>query len=133
MFWKCYAIALPVFVIVDLFWLGIVAKQFYAKQIGFLLRPDVNWAAAVCFYLIFVAGMVLFVIVPSLEKSSWAHALIFGGLFGLVTYSAYDLTNLATVKNWPVFLTLVDMIWGVVLGALVCVVSYLLYNRFLMG
>jgi len=105
-------------------WLVLVAKNFYQSQIGFLMKPDINWAAAIIFYLLFIVGLVLFVIEPAMEKGSWTHALLFGALFGLITYATYDLTNLATLKNWPLLVTIVDMAWGATLGALVSVVTY---------
>ena len=126
MFIKLYFIALPVFFAVDMVWLGLVAKNFYAKQIGFLMKPDINWVAAIIFYLLFIVGTVLFVITPALEQKSWVHALLYGALFGLITYATYDLTNLATVKDWPLILTVVDLIWGMVLSASVSIITYLI-------
>ena len=126
MFIKLYGIALPVFFAIDMVWLGLVAKNFYAKQIGFLMKPDVNWAAAIIFYLLFIVGTVLFVIAPALEQKSWVHALLYGALFGLITYATYDLTNLATVKDWPLIVTVVDLIWGMVLSASVSIITYLI-------
>ena len=99
MFIKLYAIALPVFFAIDMVWLGLVAKNFYKSQIGFLMKPDINWTAAIIFYLLFIVGLVLFVIMPAVEKGSWVYALLFGALFGLITYATYDLTNLATLKD----------------------------------
>ena len=124
MFLKLYLIALPVFFIIDMVWLALVAKGFYAKQIGFLMKPDINWAAAIIFYLLFIVGLVQFVITPALEKNSWMHALLFGALFGLITYATYDLTNLATLKDWPILVTIVDLIWGAVLAAAVSSITY---------
>lgn len=129
MFWKIYLIALPVFFSIDMLWLGLIAKNFYAKHIGFLMKTDINWMAAILFYLLFIVGLVLFVIAPALEKGSWLHALLFGALFGLITYATYDLTNLATLKNWPVFVTVIDMVWGVTLGAMVCVITYFIAHK----
>lgn len=129
MFIKLYAIALPVFFAIDMIWLGVVAKNFYRSQIGTLMKQDVNWAAAIIFYLIFIAGLVVFVIAPSMEKGSWKHALLFGALFGLVCYATYDLTNLAVAKDWPVLVTLVDLAWGAVLAASVSTVSYFIANK----
>jgi uncharacterized membrane protein len=123
-FVKLYFIALPVFLAIDMLWIGLVAKNFYAAQIGFLMRTDVNWVAAILFYLLFIIGLVLFVIAPALEKSSWTHAILFGALFGLIAYSTYDLTNLATIKNWPLLVTIVDLIWGTVLAAAVSTITY---------
>ncbi len=107
-------------------WLGLVAKGFYAKHLGFLMRPDVNWLAAIIFYLLFIAGLIIFVVTPALAKGSWLYALSLGALFGLITYATYDLTNLATLKNWPLVVTLVDLLWGAVLAASVSVLTYLL-------
>ncbi len=124
MFIKLYSIALPVFLFIDMIWLGLISKDFYRAQIGSLMKSDVNWTAAVLFYLIFITGLVIFVITPAVEKSSWSHAVIFGALFGLVCYATYDLTNLAVAKDWPLLVTIVDLIWGAVLSALVSVVTY---------
>jgi uncharacterized membrane protein len=124
MFIKLYTIALPVFFAIDMLWLGFVAANFYKSQIGFLMTSNINWAAAIIFYLLFIVGLVLFVITPAVEKGSWKHALLFGALFGLITYSTYDLTNLATLKNWPLLVTIVDLAWGTILGALVSVITY---------
>jgi uncharacterized membrane protein len=100
-------------------WLGVVAKPFYSRNLGFLMRSDVNWGAAILFYLLFITGLVLFVIAPAVEKGSWVRALGYGALFGLITYATYDLTNLATLKHWPVLVTVVDLGWGMVLAGAV--------------
>jgi uncharacterized membrane protein len=129
MFIKLYAIALPVFFAMDMVWLGLVAKNFYRNQIGFLMTPNVNWVAAVLFYLLFVVGLVVFVITPAVEKNSWIHALLFGALFGLICYATYDLTNLATTKNWPLLVTVVDLAWGAALAASVCTITYFITSK----
>lgn len=129
MYIKLYLITLPVFFAIDMFWLGVVAKNFYKQQIGFLMTPNVNWVAAIVFYLIFIAGLVLFVISPALEKASLMHAVLFGALFGFVSYATYDLTNLATLKDWPLMITLVDLAWGAVLSGSVSTVAYLIASR----
>lgn len=128
MFIKLYAIALPVFFAIDMFWLGVVSKNFYRDQIGSLLKTDVNWVAAIIFYLLFIVGLVVFVITPAVEKSSWMHAVMFGALFGLVCYATYDLTNLAVAKDWPLLVTIVDLVWGAVLAASVSTVTYFIAN-----
>lgn len=130
MFIKLFLIALPVFFVIDMIWLVLVARDFYQKQIGFLMRPDVNWIAAIIFYLLFISGLVVFVITPAVEKGSWTHALLYGALFGLITYATYDLTNLATLKDWPVLVTIADLIWGSVLAASVSVLTYFIWGRF---
>lgn len=129
MFTKLFLIALPVFFAIDMVWLVLVAKNFYQKQIGFLMRPDINWLAAIIFYLLFITGLIVFVITPAMVKQSWVHALLYGALFGLVTYATYDLTNLATLKDWPLLVTLIDLVWGSVLAASVSVITYWIANR----
>lgn len=124
MFIKLYSIALPVFLAIDMLWLGLVAKSFYRNQIGFLMKSEINWTAAIIFYLLFIVGLVVFVITPAIEKNSWRHALFFGALFGLITYATYDLTNLATLKDWPLLVTVVDLAWGATLAACVSTATY---------
>ncbi|MFZ2523096.1 MAG: DUF2177 family protein [Minisyncoccia bacterium] len=129
MFIKLFAIALPVFFAIDMVWLGLVAKDFYRAQIGPLMKADVNWAAAIIFYLIFIAGLVVFVISPAMEKGTWTLALLYGALFGLVCYATYDLTNLAVAKDWPLLVTIVDLIWGAVLASSVSVATYFIASK----
>jgi uncharacterized membrane protein len=129
MFLKLYAIALPVFFAIDMVWLGFVAKNFYRSQIGFLMRGDVNWVAAIAFYLLFIVGLIFFVVAPAVEKESWTYALLVGALFGLISYATYDLTNLATTKDWPLLVTFVDLVWGAVLAASVSTVTYLIAHK----
>jgi len=126
MFIKLFLIALPVFFVIDMIWLVLVAKKFYNRHLGFLMRPDINWYAAGLFYLLFIAGLVVFVISPAVEKHSLLHALLYGALFGLITYATYDLTNLATLRDWPMLVTVVDLLWGMVLSASVSFITYLI-------
>lgn len=129
MFLKLYAIALPVFFAIDMIWLGLVAKNFYRTQIGSLMKTDINWAAAMIFYLIFIAGLVAFVIAPAVEKNSWSQALLLGAFFGLVCYATYDLTNLAIAKDWPLLVTIIDLAWGAVLAASVSIITYFIASK----
>ncbi len=129
MFIKLFLIALPVFFAIDMVWLVMVARKFYQKQIGFLMKPEINWFAAIIFYLLFIAGLVTFVISPAIEKHSLVHAVLFGALFGLTTYATYDLTNLATLKDWPLLVTVVDLIWGTVLAASISVITYIIAGK----
>ncbi|MDY6954142.1 MAG: DUF2177 family protein [Thermodesulfobacteriota bacterium] len=121
---KLYLLTIPVFFAIDILWLGIVAKDFYQKHLGSRFGPQVNWTAATFFYLIFIIGILLFAVVPALEKGSWTRALIWGGLYGFFTYATYDLTNLATLRDWPLKVVVVDMIWGICLCSSVSVVSF---------
>lgn len=129
MFIKLYLIAFPIFFIIDMVWLGFVAKGLYSKQLGFLMAPQVNWIAGIIFYTLFIGGLVLFVITPALKQESWTQALLFGALFGLISYATYDLTNLATIKNWPMIISLIDMAWGATIAASVSVITYFIAQR----
>ena len=126
-----YLITVPIFFIIDLVWLGVIAKGFYQKHLGYLMRPQINWVAAILFYLLFIIGIVLFAVKPSLELQSSMRALVYGALFGFFAYATYDLTNLATVRDWPVIVTVIDLIWGTVLCGAVALGSYVLSNRIL--
>ncbi len=124
-----FAIVFAAFLAVDMVWLVFVARKFYVKQIGYLMRDPVNLPAAFIFYLIFVAGILVFVLQPALQKDSLAHAALFGAFFGLVTYATYDLTNLSTVKDWPLLVTVVDLAWGTTLSLLVSILGFLAIRR----
>lgn len=126
---RIYLITVPIFLLIDLVWLGLVARGFYQRHLGYLMRPQVNWTAAIVFYLLFVVGIVLFAVKPALEAQSATRALVYGALFGFFTYATYDLTNLATVRDWPLIVTVVDLIWGTVLCGSVAWLSYLVSNR----
>ena len=110
-----FLIAALVFSALDAVWLGVVARKFYKKQLGFIMAKKPNWVAAVLFYVIFLVGLVVFVIRPA---ETTGEALIMGAFFGLVTYATYDLTNQATLEKWPKTVTIVDMVWGVTIAAI---------------
>ena len=122
---KVYLLTLAGFLAMDMVWLVVVARGFYRERLGFLLSDQPNWWAAISFYLLFVVGLLVFVIVPAMEAGSLRKALLLGAFFGLVTYATYDLTNHATIKNWPWIVTLVDMTWGAVLATTVSCIGYL--------
>jgi uncharacterized membrane protein len=126
MFAKLYLTALFTFLGIDMIWLLGIAKSFYVKHLGSLMRTEINWVSALLFYLLFIVGLVVFVIEPALEKRSLAHAFLYGALFGLITYATYDLTNLATLESWPLVVTVVDLAWGMVIASLVSSITYLL-------
>jgi uncharacterized membrane protein len=118
-FIKYYLIALIVFVILDGIWLGFIGGNLYKKYIGFLLTETPNWIAAIIFYLLFVVGIVVFVVLPGMEEKSLWIIIGRAALFGLVTYATYDLTNFATIKSWPIQITIIDLIWGTCLSSIV--------------
>jgi uncharacterized membrane protein len=119
-----YLLTIPVFFAIDIIWLGLIARRFYRNNLGHLLRTNVNWAAAIIFYLLYILGILIFAVMPALENNSLFQAMILGGLFGFFAYATYDLTNLATLKNWPVKVVVVDMVWGVVLTSSVSSASF---------
>jgi len=118
-----YGITLAIFFLVDMVWLGLVAKGFYRKHLGAFLGPQVRWGAAILFYLLFIVGLLVFAVGPALLRGAPLHALLFGALFGLICYATYDLTNMATLKGWPLIVTVVDLLWGTVLGGVVSFLS----------
>jgi uncharacterized membrane protein len=122
---KLYLATLLAFFLIDMLWLGLVARWFYQKHLGSLLAPTTNWLAALIFYLLFIAGILTFVVVPSLTSGSLGRVALMGAFFGLITYATYDMTNLATLKDWPVLVTVIDLLWGMSLTTLVSCISYL--------
>ena len=119
-----YLLTIPVFFAIDMIWLGLIAKGFYRKTLAAFLSDKVNWPAAIIFYLLFIIGILLFAVLPALSKNALWYALLYGGMFGFFTYATYDLTNLATMKNWPMAVVFVDIIWGAILSAAVATISY---------
>ena len=119
-----YVLTSLVFFAIDLTWLGLVAKKFYWEQLGGLLKENVNWAAAITFYLIYIVGIFIFSILPAVENDSVKHAVFYGALFGFFAYATYDLTNLATLKDWPLKVVLVDIVWGIVLTGAVSTAGF---------
>jgi uncharacterized membrane protein len=126
---KLYFSTLLVFFAVDMVWLGLVARTFYGKYLGYLMAPSVNWPAAILFYLLFIVGILVFVVLPGLQSGSLRDTLLRAALFGLITYATYDLTNLATLRDWPVLLTVVDMLWGTVLSVSVSAIGFIAGKR----
>ena len=121
---KLYLLTVPVFFIIDLIWLGVVAKNYYQKNLNYILSPNVNWTAAIIFYLMYIAGILIFAVLPGLVKDSLRHAAVWGALFGFFTYATYELTNLALLKDWPLNIVIVDILWGVVLCSAVATLSF---------
>ena len=126
-----YLVALVTFVMVDMAWLGTMASRFYKPALGDIAIAGVNLPPAVVFYVIYPIGLVIFAIEPALRSSSWVNALIYGALFGFFTYATYDLSNQATLRNWTLSLTTVDVAWGTFLGAFTSVVTFWVISRVL--
>lgn len=126
-----YVLTIPVFFIIDMVWLGFIAKNFYQAKLGYLLGP-VNWPAALLFYFVYIVGILIFAVVPALGVGSLAKAATYGALFGFFAYATYDLTNYATIKGWPLSVVIVDILWGIVLTTSVATLSYLIGKQFVL-
>ena len=129
-FIRHYLIAAVIFTVIDMVWLLVIAKNLYKSKIGHLMAEKANVAAAIVFYLLFIAAMVFFVISPAVARQSWLYALGAGAFFGLVTYATYDLTNLATLKDWPLSLTIIDLAWGTFISGITSLLTTLVGGRF---
>lgn len=112
-----------IFAAIDAVWLKLTAT-FYKKEFGGMLRLTPNFTAAIIFYLLYVLGIVVFILEPVLASGQWWHAAIRGALFGVVAYATYDLTNLATLKKWSIKVTLVDIVWGAFITGVSAVIAY---------
>ncbi|GAB4401248.1 MAG: DUF2177 family protein [Anaerolineales bacterium] len=123
---KLYLLTLVAFLAIDGVWLGVVARNLYSRYLGYLMTPKTVWLAALLFYLLYVVGVLVFAVLPGLQAGSLGRAALLGALLGLIAYATYDLTNLATVKAWPVLITVIDLIWGTVLTAAVSAVGFLI-------
>ncbi len=121
---KLYLASFAAFFALDMLWLGLIAGNFYKQHLGFLMAPGVNWYAALIFYFLYILGVLVFVVVPGLTDNTFALMLVRAALFGLITYATYDLTNLATIRDWPLAVTMVDLLWGMVLTTLVSMAGF---------
>jgi uncharacterized membrane protein len=124
-FLKLYALTVPIFFAIDLLWLGVVAKKFYRNNLNHVLSDQVNWKAAILFYLMYICGILFFAVRPAIASGSWQQAAVLGGLYGFFTYATYDLTNMALIKNWPLAVVVVDIIWGILLCSAVAYLSFM--------
>jgi uncharacterized membrane protein len=120
---KLYVLSLVAFLAADAVWLRLMYPTFYRARIGFLMAADLRLTAALAFYLLFVAGLLVFVIVPGLAAGPLGRALARAALFGLVAYGTHGLTSLATFKGWPLSVTVVDMLWGATVSVLISLVG----------
>ena len=130
LFLSLYGIAAGIFVIIDAIWLSIIANSFYKEKLGKLLAEKPSLGAAAIFYALYILALVVFIIKPGIDQSLTTVAWK-GALLGLVMYATYDLTNQATLKDWPVSITIVDLIWGTFITATVSVLTVLLYTKLL--
>lgn len=122
---QLYMATAILFFAIDILWLGVVAKRFYNRHLGHFFRERVNWTAAFIFYALYILGILVFALLPGIDGGSFARTVMLGVLYGLFTYATYDLTNLATLKDWPVKIVVVDIIWGMLLCGLVSAGGFL--------
>lgn len=125
-----YLATLLTFLAIDAVWLGLIAKKFYAAQLGPLMREDVLFLPAGIFYLFYSAGIVLLAIRPEQTTLSLVNIAFYGAVVGFIAYGTYDVTNLATLKNWPALMSAVDLVWGVCISSIVAVAGAIAVNKF---
>lgn len=125
-----YAATLGSFLVADAIWLGLVARSFYRDQLGPLMLASPNFAVAAIFYIFFAAAIVLLAVMPGVRAGSIMTALVYGAVLGLAAYGTYDITNLATLKGWPVIVSVVDMAWGAFITALAASCGFLAARQF---
>jgi uncharacterized membrane protein len=125
-----FAVLAVTFLVIDAIWLGVIAVDFYKATIGHLLAPEPDFVAAAFFYVIYLGGVVHFVVLPAAAEGGIMKAARQGALFGLVAYATYDLTNMATMRDWPLSVTLADLAWGAFITAVSSTVSTVAARRF---
>lgn len=130
---KLYLLTVPVFFAIDMLWLGLVAVNFYQASLDHLLSEQVNWGAALAFYCMYIGGILYFAVLPALATGTIKKALVDGAFFGFITYATYDLTNLATLADWPLNVVIVDIAWGTVLCSWVALLSFLIGKQMYPG
>jgi uncharacterized membrane protein len=124
-----YLAALVTFVAADMVWLATMAPRFYRPTLGDIAISGVNLPPAILFYAIYPVGVLIFAISPALKNDSLITAAVYGALFGFFTYATYDLTNHATLRNWTLPLTLVDVAWGTILAAFTSIVGVMAVSK----
>ncbi len=130
-YFAAYATAVVVFFVIDMAWLGVMAPRVYRPALGDILLPGVNLAPAFVFYVLYPAGLIVFAVVPALKEGTVSAALLYGALYGFFTYATYDLTNQATIRNWTLQITIIDIGWGTLLAAISAAASFLMVRHFL--
>jgi uncharacterized membrane protein len=128
---QLYGATAVLFFAIDILWLAVIANNFYNRHLGHFFRERVNWIAAGAFYSLYIVGILIFAILPGVRYDSLARCVSLGVLYGLFTYATYDLTNLATLKDWPVKIVVIDILWGMVLCGLVSTGGFLVATRLL--
>lgn len=123
-FFKLYLVSLIIFCTLDLFWLGLLAKNLYREQIGFLMSKEIKWGLAILVYCLYVAGLSFFATLPAFYEGNRLSALLYGGFFGFVCYGIYNLTNLATLEGWPAKIVVYDLLWGTFVSGVTSLITF---------
>ncbi len=132
-FLTAYVTSVALFPCMDFIWLGLTLESFYKPQLAELMADKYYTPAAVVFYLVYGIGLAVLAVLPALASASWKRAALGGALLGLTAYGTYDLTNMATLKNWSLALTVVDMAWGAFATGVVATASFFITRRFSTG
>ena len=119
-----YAACAATILALDALWIGVIAKNLYKSGIGHLMAASPKFGVAAVFYALYVVGIIVLAIVPALAAGNWIRATVLGAVLGFMAYMAYDLTNLATLRDWPVGLSLIDLMWGTFLTATSATAGY---------
>lgn len=122
-----------VFLVIDFIWLTFVAKDLYKENIGHLMAANPNLIAALLFYLLYIGGVLYLAVLPAIQTGDIKEAIFRGAVFGFLAYATYDLTNLATLKDWPVKITIIDLIWGTSLSTTVAVAGFYIAKALKIG
>jgi len=125
-----YVITILTFVIIDALWIGLVARPLYDQYMGQLLVTNIRWLPAIIFYLMFVFGLVVFVLKPAIEDKNYPLTLKRALLYGLVTYGTYDLTSYITIDGFSLMIVVTDILWGITLTTLTTMITYYIFTRF---
>ncbi|MCF8002640.1 MAG: DUF2177 family protein [Chromatiaceae bacterium] len=124
-----YLLTVPLFFLIDMLWLGVVARDFYRGNLSHLLADQVDWVAAIIFYLIYIAGILLFAVVPGLAADSLRKTAVAAAGFGFFTYATYELTNRATLPDWPINIVFIDILWGITLCKLAGIAAHFIGKK----
>ncbi|MBO0129699.1 MULTISPECIES: DUF2177 family protein [Agrobacterium tumefaciens complex] len=130
-YFAAYFFTLVAFLVIDFIWLSTMASRLYRPAIGDLLAENFRLAPAVVFYLIYAGGLTFLAVRPALLSGEWTTALLYGAIVGFMAYATYDLTNQATLKNWPTTLTIADLLWGAFVSAAAAIIGYIVTVRLL--
>lgn len=125
-FFTLFASALLVFSAMDLLWIGVIARRFYRDALGHLLSDRTNWGAGITFYVVYILGLLFFALLPAKLIGSPFSAALLGGMYGFFTYATYDLTNYATLRDWPLRFVAVDMLWGTSLSSITALAAFVI-------